>query len=142
LRSRRTTTSCAQHAFYWRYDTADELTLLNELWPLVSLRLNYFTPTRKPINHTTTAAGRRRRVYDQPHTPWQRVQASGILTEQQTAAAARIDGIDPADLTRQINAIQMRLLDLAQADTEALAASRRIDLESLQPSINRLTPTK
>lgn len=56
--------------------------------------------------------------------------------------AARIDGINPADLTRQINAIQMQLLDLAQAKTEALAGARHVDLEALQASINRLAKTK
>ncbi len=35
-----------KHAFYWRYDTAGELGLLNRLWRLVSLRLNFFTPFR------------------------------------------------------------------------------------------------
>ena len=49
-----------KHAFYWRYDTPAALILLNEMWPLVSLRLNFFTPTRKPIAYTTTAHGRRR----------------------------------------------------------------------------------
>ena len=44
--------------------------------------------------------------------------------------------INPADLTRQINTIQMLLLDLAKAKT--LAAARHIDLEALQPSINRI----
>lgn len=44
--------------------------------------------------------------------------------------AARIQGINPADLTRQINTIQMRLLDLAKTKTEALAAARHIDLEA------------
>lgn len=65
-----------KHAFYWRYDTPDELELLNRLWPLVSLRLNFFTPTKKPVGYTTTASGRRQRVYDKPATPWQRLQAS------------------------------------------------------------------
>lgn len=36
-----------KHAFYWRYDTGEELELLNRLWPLVSLRCNFFTPTKK-----------------------------------------------------------------------------------------------
>jgi hypothetical protein len=56
--------------------------------------------------------------------------------------AARVDGINPADLTRQINAIQMQLLDLAKTKTEALATARHLDLEALQPSINRLAKTK
>ena len=128
-----------KHAFYWRYDTAAELDLLNQLWRLVSLRLNFFTRTKKPVGYTTTADGRKKRIYDQPATPWQRLQVSGVLDEQQLATAgARIEGVNPADLTRQINAIQIQLLDLAKAKTETLAAARHLDLEALQPSINRL----
>lgn len=132
-----------KHAFYWRYDTPAELELLNELWPLVSLRLNFFTPTKKPVGYTTTAGGRRKRIYDSPATPWQRLQSSGVLdTQQLSNVAARIEGINPADLTRQINTIQMQLLDLAKAKTEALAAARHLDLQALQPSINRLAEAK
>jgi hypothetical protein len=132
-----------KHAFYWRYDTPAELALLNELWPLVSMRLNFFTPTRKPVGYTTTADGRRRRLYDNPKTPWQRVRDAGILTDNQTAnVTTRIKGVNPADLTRQINQIQTRLTNTARATTEALVAVKTLDLESLQPSINRLAPTK
>jgi len=132
-----------KHAFYWRYDTPAELELLNRLWPLVSLRLNFFTPTKKAISYTTNAAGRRARVYDKPATPWQRLKTSGVVDKQHLSeVAARIEGINPADLTRQINAIQMELLDLAKAKTEALAAARHIDLQALDPSINRLTKAR
>jgi hypothetical protein len=132
-----------KHAFYWRYDTQPELELLNRLWRLVSLRLNFFTPTKKAVGYTTTADGRKKRTYDKPKTPWQRLQESGVLdTQQFSAVSARIEGINPADLTRQINTIQMQLLDLAKAKTEALAAARHVDLAALQPSINRLAKTK
>lgn len=129
-----------KHAFYWRYDSADELWWLNELWPLVSLRLNFFTPTKKPINYATTTDGRRKRVYDQPATPWQRVLACQVLTDEQAAAIhRRIDGVNPADLTRRINQIQLRLTNLSQAKTETMATSRNLDMASLTPSIHRLT---
>lgn len=132
-----------KHAFYWRYDTAAELELLNQLWRLVSVRLNFFTPTKKAIGYTTTGDGRRRRIYDRPATPWKRLQDSGLLNQQQTATVAtRIDQINPADLTRQITAIQMQLLDLARDKTEALAAARHLDMETLKPSINRLAKAK
>jgi len=109
----------------------------------VSLRLNFFTPTKKPIDYSTTADGRKKRVYDKPATPWQRLQASGFLDAQQLATvAARIEGINSADLTRQITAIQMQLLDLAKGKTEAPAAARHLDLQALQPSINRLAKAK
>jgi hypothetical protein len=128
-----------KHAFYWRYDTPQEWELLNRLWRLVSLRLNFFTPTKKAVGYTTTADGRKKRIYDKPATPWQRLQTSDVIDgEHLSRVATRIEGINPADLTRQINAIQMQLLDLAKAKTEALAAARHIDLEALQPSINRL----
>lgn len=132
-----------KHAFYWRYDTETERDLLNQLWQLVSLRLNFFTPTKKATGYSTTSDGRRRRTYDSPATPWQRVQAAGVLTRAQTARiAARIEGVNPADLTRQINTLQMQLLDLAQDKTEALASARHLDMAALEPSINRLTTAK
>ena len=132
-----------KHAFYWRYDTPGELALLNELWPLVSLRLNFFTPTRKPIDYTTATDGRRRRVYDDPKTPWQRVLDTAILTDSQiTDARGRAQDINPADLTRQINQVQACLTATARSKTEALAAAKPLVLKSLQPSINRLTPAK
>jgi len=127
----------------YRSITPDELQLLNRLRELVSLRCNFFTPTKKAVGYASTATGRRKRLYDTPATPWQRLQASGLLDAQQrSTVAARSDGINPADLTRQITAIQMQLLDLAKTTTEALAAAGRMDLQALQPSINRLAKAK
>jgi hypothetical protein len=132
-----------KHAFYWRYETPAELALLNEMWPLVSLRLNFFTPTRKPVDYTTTADGRRRRVYDLPKTPWQRVLDAAIISEDRIAEVqARVQGVNPADLTRQINQIQTQLTTIARAKTEALTAAKPLDLKTLQTSIDRLTSTK
>ncbi len=80
---------------------------------------------------------------DDPTTPWQRVRDAGILTDNQIAnVATRIEGVNPADLTRQINQIQTRLTKTARATTEALTTAKTLDLESLQPSINRLAPAK
>jgi hypothetical protein len=132
-----------KHAFHWRYDTPEELALLNELWPLVSLRLNFFTPTRKPTGYTTGPDGRRRRVYDSPKTPWKRVLDADVLTDDRIAdAQVRLQGVNPADLTRQINQVQTRLTGYARAKTDALAAGKPLDLEALHASINRLANTK
>ncbi len=132
-----------KHAFHWRYDTPAELALLNQLWQLVSLRLNFFTPTRKPTGYATSPSGRRTRRYDQPATPWQRVLASGLLTDEQAASAqARITGVNPADLTQQITHIQHQLIELSQHKTNTLATARGLDMTSLTPSIKRLRTTK
>lgn len=132
-----------KHAFYWRYDGGEELALLGELWPLVSMRLNFFTPTKKPIGYATSADGRRKRVYDAPKTPWQRVRESNLLSpEEEAAVQERIADVNPADLTRQINQIQQRLTGLSQGKTEVLAAARGLDMASLEPSIRRLQTSK
>jgi hypothetical protein len=132
-----------KHAFHWRYDTPEELALLDELWRLVSLRLNFFTPTKKPIGYATAASGRRTRLYDAPRTPWQRVRASGLLTDEHADAfQARIAGMNPADLTRRINQIQLKLIELSKAKTEAMITSRHLDMTSLEASIRRLQTTQ
>ena len=130
-----------KHAFYWRSDTTEERELLNRLWRLVSLRMNFFTPTKKPIGYDQTAGGRRRHIYDQPETPWQRVKCSGIPVEIESVER-RIAGINPADLTREINAIQQQLTHLAAEKTRALTQTRRLDMASLEKSIKRLQPSK
>ena len=113
-----------RYGFYWRYDTPEALTLLNQLWPLVSDRLNYLTPTKKPIGWTVDPAGRRRRVYDQPKTPLDRLLAAGVLSPAQEAQLrARRDTLNPADLARRIQSIQDRLTGLARATTLELQAA-------------------
>ena len=112
-----------RHAFHYRYDTPAELRLLNELYALVRVRLNLFTATTRAIGYRTNRNGKSVRVYDKPRTPYQRVIDSGVLT---TAKAAELTALfkntNPAELTRQITAIQTRLSHLAAAKTTALSA--------------------
>ena len=58
-----------QHAFHYRYDTATELRLLNELYALVRVKLNLFTGTTKAIGYRTNRNDHSVRVYDQPPHP-------------------------------------------------------------------------
>ncbi len=93
--------------------------------------------------YDTTADGRRKRLYDKPKTPWQRVQESSLLTaEQLRVAHARIAGVNPADLTRRINQIQLRLTELSRNKTETMTTSRHLNMASLETSIRRLQTTK
>lgn len=132
-----------KHAFYWRYDTAEELDLLNRLWPPVSKRINFFTPTRKPVGYATTTDGRRKRAYDRPKTPWLRVKESGLLTHSQIKTIEdQVTSLNPADLTRQINTIQTALTALARDKTDAMTTRRHLNMASLEPSIRRLQTTK
>lgn len=109
-----------RHAFHYRYDTATELKLLNELYGLVRLRLNLFTATTKAIGYRTNRNGKNVRVYDKPRTPYQRVLDSGALSADKAAEFdALFEATNPAELTRGITAIQTRLIHLAAAKTTA-----------------------
>jgi transposase InsO family protein len=110
-----------KYGFYYRYDTDAERALLNRLWRLVNDRLNYLTPTIKPIGYSSGRDGRRRRLYDQPMTPLDRLLAAGILSPaQQAELLAYRDSLNPAAIGRQIADLQAALLRLAKDKTEQL----------------------
>jgi len=110
-----------KYAFYYRYDTDEERAVLNRLWRLVNDRLNYLTPTIKPIGYGCTRNGQRRRLYDKPQTPLERLLAAEVLsTAQQTELLAYRDSLNPAAIARQIADLQTALLRLAKDKTEQL----------------------
>nr|WP_181407307.1 DDE-type integrase/transposase/recombinase [Mycobacterium celatum] len=110
-----------KYAFYYRYDTDEERAVLNRLWKLVNDRLNYLTPTIKPIGYGSGRDGQRRRLYDQPMTPLDRLLAAGVLSPaQESELLAYRDTLNPAAIARQIADLQNRLLLLAKEKTEQL----------------------
>ena len=108
-------------AFRYRYDTAAELDLLNELWVPVNLRKNLFLPTKKATGWRTTKAGRNTRAYDKPTTPYQRLRDTGVLSRTRAdELRAQYASTNPAQLTRDINRIQHALIHSAKDRTLAL----------------------
>ncbi len=107
-----------RHAFRYRYETDAELALLNELWDLVMARKNHLLPCVKATGWDTTPAGRKKRTYDKPRTPYQRLIDTGTLDEQtHTRLQAEHAALNPAKLTGAITHIQTQLIDLAAART-------------------------
>jgi hypothetical protein len=110
-----------RYGFYYRYDTQAERVALNRLWKLVNDRLNYLTPTRKPTGYGQDRNGRRKRLYDKPSTPLQRLLAAGVLAPAQEAdLLAYRDSLNPAAIARQIGDLQTVLLKLAKDKTDQL----------------------
>jgi hypothetical protein len=113
-----------RYAFYYRYDNPEELKILNRLWPLVNARFNLFTPTKKPIGWTADRNGRRRRLYDTPATPLDRLLGSGVLAnDQETDLITGREQLNPAELGRRISALQSKLTQLASQKTDRLHAA-------------------
>ena len=110
-----------KYGFYYRYDTDAERAVLNRLWRLVNDRLNYLTPTIKPIGYGCGRDGQRRRLYDKPMTPLDRLLAAEILSPaQQSELTTYRDNLNPAAIARQIADLQTALLRLAKDKTEQL----------------------
>lgn len=110
-----------RYGFYYRYDTEEELRVLNRLWPLVNDRFNFLTPTKKPIGWGADRAGRRKRIYDAPATPLDRLLAADVLSPTQEAELiAYRDSLNPAELARRIDQLQTRLVVLAKEKTDQL----------------------
>lgn len=110
-----------KYGFYYRYDTDGERVVLNRLWRLVNDRLNYLTPTKKPVGFGTDRNGRRTRLYDKPKTPLDRLLAAKVLAPaQEVELVAYRDSLNPAALGREIADLQAVLLKLAKDKTEQL----------------------
>jgi len=110
-----------KYGFYYRYDATEERTALNRLWPLVNDRLNYLTPTKKPVGFGTDRNGRRKRLYDKPATPLDRLLAAHVLSPAQEAdLLAHRDSLNPAAIARKIADLQSILLKLAKHKTEQI----------------------
>ena len=124
-----------RYGFYYRYDTEEERRLLSKLWQTVCLKLNFFTPTKKPVGWTEDHLGRAKRVYDMPTTPFERLLASDTLDQRQIDQLKTIrDSINPATLTRDILQYQGKLTCLSKDKTDRLiekielAKERRLTL--------------
>lgn len=94
---------------YHRYDTQEQVGLLNDLYRH-ELRLyqNFFQPVMKLVAKKREG-GRMHRTYDKPQTPYQRVLASTDVTEETKEALRKTyASLNPADLKRSI----VRKLDL------------------------------
>ncbi len=112
-----------KYGFNYRYDTTDERDVLAKLWRVVMLKMNFFTPTKKPVGWETDGQGRRRRVYDAPKTPYQRLLDAGVLSKaQERALRAQHSQLNPVELTRDIVRYQGMLITKASWKTEVLTA--------------------
>ncbi|MEX2374740.1 MAG: integrase, partial [Dehalococcoidia bacterium] len=108
-----------KHAFRYRYETDNEMTLLNELWDLVMVRKNHLLPCVKATGWTHTSNGRKKRVYDKPRTPYQRLIDTRALDATTHARLEREhEKLNPARVTRRINQLQQQLIELAAARTQ------------------------
>src|SRR6185312_3055700 len=97
---------------YYRYDTASELLLLNEIWQLQSKLTNYFHPQQKLVSKVRTGA-KVSKKHDKAATPFHRAIDHPTMTVERIVGLTRAYSlINPAATQRQIQTLTARLFTL------------------------------
>lgn len=97
---------------YLRYDTEEELDVLNELYLYLGRYNNFFIPVAKLASKTRTGS-KVTKKYDTAKTPFRRVLESGHIDDKIKRSLKReYDNLNPADLKRRITKLQDKLLKL------------------------------
>jgi hypothetical protein len=102
---------------YDRYSSRAAFALLQKLYPLLCLQLNFFRPVRKLVGKERLGAKVVKR-YDEPQTPYQRSLAASVLSEPaRVALEKRFLALNPAQLQRHIDQLLRRLWETAERPT-------------------------
>ena len=96
---------------YYRYDTPEQLDLLNRLYAVMHFYVNFFLPVMK-LDQKVRVGSKVKKTYDDPLTPYARVLACPDVPEEQKAQLRETyQMLNLVDLRRQINELQDQLLD-------------------------------
>lgn len=99
---------------YDRYSSKEALKALDGIYTVVRLYINFFQPVMKLVGKTRNGA-KVHKIFDTAQTPYQRLLASGVLTEEQKQALCSIYGaLNPVALLKQIERESMHLWTLAE----------------------------
>jgi len=97
---------------YLRYDTQEEVDILNELYICLGHYTNFFQPVVKLVFKTRTGS-KVSKKYDEAKTPYRRVlECSDIDDKIKARLKKQYDCLNPAELKRKISKLQEKLLKL------------------------------
>jgi len=95
---------------YGRYDSPEQLELLNTLYARLHLYVNFFLPVMK-LEEKVRMGNKVKQVYDDPLTPYARVLASDHVSDEDKAELREAYGyLNLIDLRRRIDELQEQLL--------------------------------
>ena len=99
-------------AGYLRYDTENELALLNQMYDAVRLWVNFFHPSVKLISKTRVGS-KVKKTYDSPQTPYQRIMASKqVSTTHKERLSRQFKASNPIKLQRTVEKCKDKLQDM------------------------------
>lgn len=103
---------------YRRYDTAEELELLNLIYDSWRLIVNFFHPSVKLVKKERIGS-EVKKLYDKPKTPYQRMLEQEIPDEVKEKLTVQFRTLNPLELKRNIDTYSNMLLELNKKKYEA-----------------------
>lgn len=114
---------------YRRYDTEEELKVLNAIYALLRLYTNFFQPVMKLISKERVGS-KVKKTYDRARTPFQRVLESPFVSHQaKDALKEQYETLNPVQLKREIIKLQDKLEALARSKNTRKQEGRHVNLE-------------
>jgi hypothetical protein len=111
---------------YERYDTEEELLLLQEIYAKLRLLSNFFWPQMKLAEKTRVGAKVTKR-YDEARTPYRRLMDSGFLCgERAGELSEQYRALNPAALRRELDALLLRLKETTRRKQRLKAKEVRV----------------
>ena len=100
---------------YHRYDTPAELVLLNQIYALPRLQINFFCPHQKLVSKRRERA-KVIKKYDPARTPYQRILTDTNVTKKvKNELTRQYRTLNPAQVRRDLIALSDQLLELVKA---------------------------
>jgi hypothetical protein len=110
---------------YGRYDTEEEVCIMNDLYDVLRLYVNFFQPSAKLISKERIGP-KVVKHYDTPKTPYQRLLESSCVDETTKNALRQVwETLNPADLKRRIDRFKRKLERCHKQKKEAQEAAQR-----------------
>ncbi len=101
---------------YSRYDTEEELELLNRLYESLRFYTNFFQPVMK-LTKKVRIGSKVSKKYDKAKTPYERLlQSDFTLLDGKEKLKQDYEKLNPAELKRTITKLQNKLIDLAKKE--------------------------
>lgn len=135
---------------YQRFDTEPQLRLLDELYAVLDLYTNFFQPSMK-LKSKERHGARVTKKYDQARTPYQRLLESSFIPAQtKQELRARYHLLNPAQLKRQLERLQQKLLATAdrtinprtRQTAKRRAAKPTVEMTRLRKATKRVASLK
>jgi hypothetical protein len=109
---------------YLRYDSEQELKLLNELYSNLRLYTNYFQPVMKMVEKQRLGS-KVKKKYDRARTPYERVMESKeVSKEKKKGLREEYERVNPAQIKREITRLQNELIKISSKKDKIIAEKK------------------